>query len=280
MEREFVVHVSNEDVAKSSSEKRSRSVHVACGELDTARALVGRRRRQNGAVTAVVLIVGRVSADAAGVRDAAFAAGQKYFRAVERGGGVPLLLPPMPALLDRLPAVLDRVDAVVLHGGGDVDPTRYGQAQAAEQVYGIVHEHDEVEIAVTRAAIERDLPLLGICRGMQVLNVAMGGTLVQHIGSEDHWRVRHPVTLEPGTRIAKAVGADVADSCNSIHHQALDTIADGLAVVGRGSDGMVEAVEAVDSRWIVAVQWHPEDTADEDPQQQSIFDELVRQAAP
>jgi putative glutamine amidotransferase len=168
----------------------------------------------------------------------------------------------------------------VLHGGGDVDPARYGQAQAAEQVYGVVHEHDEVEIAVVRAAIERDLPLLGICRGMQVLNVTMGGTLVQHIGSEDHWRVRHPVALEPGTRIAKAVGADVAESCNSIHHQAVDRVADGLTVVGRGTDGMVEALESVDARWVVAVQWHPEDTAHEDPQQQSIFDELVRQAAP
>jgi putative glutamine amidotransferase len=236
--------------------------------------------RQNGGVTGVVLIVGRVSAQAAGVRDEAYAAGQKYCRAVERAGGVPVVLPPMPALLDRLPALLDRVDAVVLHGGGDIDPTRYGQEQTAEQVYGIVHEHDEVEIAVAQAAVERDLPLLGICRGMQVLNVAMGGSLVQHIGTEDHWRVLHPVALEAGSRLAKAVGSETATSCNSIHHQALDAIAPGLTVVGRGEDGMVEAVESPDARWLVAVQWHPEDTAADDPQQQAIFDELVRQGAP
>ena len=231
-------------------------------------------------MTAVVLIVGRVSAEAAGVRDAAYAAGQKYCRAVERAGGVPVLLPPMPALIDRLPELLDRVDAVVLHGGGDIDPARYGQEQTAEQVYGIVHEHDEVEIAVAQAAVGRDLPLLGICRGMQVLNVAMGGTLLQHIGTEDHWRVLHPVTLEAGSRLAKAVGAETANACNSIHHQALDGIAPGLTVVGRGEDGMVEAVEAPDARWVVAVQWHPEDTAATDTQQQALFDELVRQAAP
>jgi putative glutamine amidotransferase len=115
---------------------------------------------------------------------------------------------------------------------------------------------------------------------LQVLNVAMGGTLVQHIGSEEHWRVEHPVALEAGSRLAKAIGSDTATRCNSIHHQALDAVADGLAVVGRGDDGMVEAVEATDSHWIVAVQWHPEDTAAEDGEQQSIFDELVRQVAP
>ena len=125
------------------------------------------------------------------------------------------------------------------------------------------------------------MPLLGICRGMQVLNVAMGGTLVQHIGTEDHWRVLHPVALEAGSRLAKAIGSETAARCNSIHHQALD--AHRRRPHRRrprrrrdGGGGRGRPTRAGSSR----VQWHPEDTAAEDPQQQSIFDELVRQAAP
>jgi putative glutamine amidotransferase len=231
-------------------------------------------------VAPVVLIVGRVSAEAKGVRGEAFAAGQTYFRAVARAGGVPVMLPPLAGVVADVAGLIGRVDAVVLHGGGDVDPRHYGQEQTAEQVSGIVAEHDAVELAVAKEAIARDLPLLGICRGIQVLNVAMGGTLVQHIGSEDHWRQYHPVTLEAGSRLAKAIGGEVATRCHSIHHQALDIVADGLSVVGRGEDGMLEAVEATEARWVVGVQWHPEDTAADDPQQQAIFDALVREARP
>jgi putative glutamine amidotransferase len=214
-----------------------------------------------------------------GVRDEAFAAGQKYFCAVERAGGVPLMLPPMPALLDRLPAVLDRIDGIVLTA--EVTSTRpgTGSRSTAEQVYGIVPEHDEVELAVARMAVERDLPLLGICRGMQVLNVALGGTLVQHIGSEEHWRVLHPVTLESGSRVAKAVGSEVAERCNSIHHQAVDASPRPRRRRSRRrrhGRGRRVGCGALGRRGAVA----PEDTAADDAQQQAIFDELVRQAAP
>lgn len=225
----------------------------------------------------MVLIVGRLSSESKGVRGAAFAAGRTYFHAVERAGGTPLLLPPIPSLLDRLPGLLERVDAVVLHGGGDVDPARYGEEQVAEQVYGIVPEHDEVELAVVRAALERDLPMLAICRGMQVLNVALGGSLVQHIGSEDHWFAHHPVSLDAGSRIAKAMQAESAARCHSVHHQSIARLGDGLTLVAEADDGMPEAIEADVARWVVAVQWHPEDTADIDAQQQSLFDELLGQ---
>jgi putative glutamine amidotransferase len=236
--------------------------------------------RQNVCVAAHVLIVGRLSPQSAGVRGASFAAGQTYFRAVERAGGVPLMVPPLPSLADRLPDLLDRVDAVVLHGGGDVDPRRYGQEPTADELYGIVPEHDEVELAVVHAALAADLPTLAICRGMQVMNVAMGGTLVQHIGSEDHWLRKHPVQLAPGSRLASAIGATRAEACHSVHHQAVARLGAGLTLTATADDGMPEGFEVDDARWFVGVQWHPEDTAERDTQQQVLFDELIRQAQP
>jgi putative glutamine amidotransferase len=228
-------------------------------------------------VAPVVLIVGRVSAEADGVRDAAFAAGQRYFRSIERAGAIPLMLPPLPALVVRLPDLLDRVHAIVLHGGGDVDPARYGRARGGD-LRGVDADHDEVELAVARAAVERDLPMLGICRGMQVLNVALGGTLLQHINAPSHALSDHPVQLSASSRLAKAAGVDVVETCHSVHHQALDLIASGLTVTGQAEDGTIEAVEVDAAAWIVGVQWHPEDTAADDPQQQALFDELVRHA--
>lgn len=230
-------------------------------------------------VTAKVLIVGRISPESKGVRGESFAAGQTYFRAVERAGGIPLMVPPIPELADRVGSLIDGVDALVLHGGGDVDPRRYGEEPSAEQLYGIVHEHDEVELAVVRAALAADIPMLAICRGMQILNVAMGGSLVQDVGSEEHWFRYHPVTLTAGSRIASAVGSTTATACHSVHHQSIARLGDGLTLVGTGEDGMPEAMEVDGSSWAVAVQWHPEDSAATDPQQQALFDELVRQAS-
>jgi putative glutamine amidotransferase len=236
------------------------------------------RKRQTVRVTAHVLIVGRQSPEATGVRGEIFAGGQRYFRAVERAGGTPLMLPPIPTLVDRVDELIGRVDALVLHGGGDVDPRRYGEEPTAEQLYGIVHEHDEVELAVVEAALRADLPTLAICRGMQILNVALGGTLVQHIGTDDHWFHTHAADVTPGTRLAKALGTDRPLGCHSVHHQAVGALGRGLTLTARSDDGLPEAMEVDDAAWFVAVQWHPEDTADADAQQQGLFDELVRQA--
>ncbi len=233
-----------------------------------------------GVSAPIIIIVGRQSEKAIGVRAEAYASGQRYYKAIERAGGVPVMLPPMPELLDgRLIDLIGRVDGVLFHGGGDIDPRRYGDAATAEQVYGIVHEHDEVELAVMHAAINHDLPVLGLCRGLQILNVALGGTLVQDIGSESHWMQYHPVSLEPGCRLAEAFGTVRPARCHSVHHQIIDQLGDGLSVVGRADDGMLEAVELKAATWVVATQWHPEDTAHEDPEQQGVFDELVRRAA-
>jgi putative glutamine amidotransferase len=229
-------------------------------------------------VNPLVVIVGRQSHEAQGVRGEPFAAGQTYFRAVERAGGTPLMLPPIPGLIDDIPDLLRRVDAVVFHGGGDIDPRRYGQDATEESLYGIVPEHDEMELAMIVAAIEADKPVLAICRGLQVLNVALGGTLVQDIGSEDHWHRYTSVDLEPGSRIAKAMGTESPAGCHCVHHQALDRLGSGLSVVDLHADGIIHAVEHDAARWIVGTQWHPEDSAADDPQQQGLFDELIRQA--
>ena len=223
----------------------------------------------------LVLIVGRLAAETKGVRGEPFAAGRRYFDAVVRAGGLPLMVPPIPGLVDEVPGLIDRVDAVVLHGGGDVDPRHYGQHPTAEELYGVVPEHDEVELAVVRAALERDRPMLAICRGMQVLNVALGGSLHQHIGTEAHWFAHHEVELDAASRAARALGDTAALRCHCVHHQAVDRVGDGLRIVGRTADGIPHAAEVEGSRWVVATQWHPEDSAERDPQQQSLFAGLV-----
>jgi putative glutamine amidotransferase len=229
-------------------------------------------------VKPLVVVVGRQSDEAPGVRGKPFAAGQTYLRSVERAGGIPLMLPPITGLVDDLPSLLSRFDAVVFHGGGDIDPRLYGQEANEESLYGIVAEHDAMELAMIAAAIEADKPVLAICRGLQVLNVALGGTLVQDIGSEEHWLRFTSNELDAGSRIAKAMGTETPERCHCVHHQALDRLGDGLRVVGRHADGIIHAVELDAARWIVGTQWHPEDSAADDPQQQGLFDELVRQA--
>ncbi len=212
------------------------------------------------------------------MRGKPFAVAQTYFRAVERAGGIPLMVPPIPGLLDDIPSLLSRCDAVVFHGGGDIDPRHYGHEATEESLYGIVAEHDEMELAMVTAAIEADMPVLAICRGLQVLNVALGGTLVQDIGSDDHWLRFTSTELDAGSRIAKAMGSETPERCHCVHHQALDRLGEGLRIVGRHADGIVHAVELESARWIVGMQWHPEDSAAADPQQQGLFDELIRQA--
>jgi putative glutamine amidotransferase len=228
-------------------------------------------------VSPLILIVGRVSTKASGVRGEAYAAGQRYFQGIARAGGTPVMLPPMTSLVSDVKEILLRIDGVVLHGGGDVDPLRYGQEPQTDKLYGIVAEHDEVEIAVARAAVEADVAMLAICRGMQVLNVAMGGSLHQDIGGGTHSYAHHSVELTPGSRLATEIGTRVmAGHC--VHHQAIERVADGLEVVGRSSDGLIHAAEVVGSTWAVATQWHPEDSADTDHQQQALFNTLIAQA--
>jgi len=208
-----------------------------------------------------------------------------YLDAVVRAGARPIVVDPYgdPS------GLLDRVDALVLTGGPDLDPGSYGQLRHPN-TYGVDGAVDEFELPLARDAIERGTPTLAICRGVQTLNVALGGSLYQHIaddpGTEPHGRpgepnggLLHEVTIEAGTRLAAVMDATtVTASCH--HHQAIDKLGDGLHVVARAADGIVEALELDSpSQWLLAVQWHPEDTAADDPAQQNLFDALVAQVS-
>jgi putative glutamine amidotransferase len=191
-----------------------------------------------------------------------------YVDAVQRAGGLALMVPPDATLVDDPDELLDLLDGLILAGGADVDPQAYGEPPHPE-TKGTVPERDRFEIALTRAALERDLPLLGICRGMQIMNVARGGTLMQHlpdrVGHGEHRR--HPgsfdgadnaMRLTPGSLAARAAGEELHNGrCH--HHQAIDRVGDGYVVTGASAlDDIPEAMELPDRRFALAVQWHPE----------------------
>jgi putative glutamine amidotransferase len=209
-----------------------------------------------------------------------------YLRAVHRAGGQEAILAPRSISEPETGELLDRFDGVLLIGGGDVDPKHYGEDPLPE-CYGIDSEADMFEMKLVRSAIDRAMPVLAICRGFQVLNVATGGTLDQHItgreglvghGIPGERSEMHEVQVEPGTWTAKAMDTENADVSSS-HHQAVARLGEGLVVSGRAPDGIVEAMEHPDANWVVAVQWHPERTAETDPAQQGLFDALVEHAA-
>jgi putative glutamine amidotransferase len=209
-----------------------------------------------------------------------------YIRSLHRAGGREGVLAPERISRDDTGRLLDRFDGLLLIGGGDIDPKHYGEDPLPE-CYGIDTEADLFEMHLVRAAIGRAMPVLAICRGFQILNVAMGGTLDQHItgreglvghGIPGVQPQMHEVHLEAGSWTAKAMGAE-AVNVSSSHHQAIAELGEGLVVSGRAPDGIVEAMEHPEGSWVVAVQWHPERTATDDPTQQGLFDALVEQAA-
>lgn len=190
-----------------------------------------------------------------------------YLEHVQRAGGVALLIAPDPALVDHPERALDRVDGLLLVGGPDVGAERYG-ARPHPLAEAPVPLRDAVEIALAREARRRRMPMLGICRGMQVINVALGGTLLQHLpeshAHEEHRRRvgrfagnEHEVRLDDGSLVARAEGARAVEVA-SHHHQAVDALGEGLVPTGRAEDGVVEALQAGDGSWQVGVQWHPE----------------------
>jgi putative glutamine amidotransferase len=189
-----------------------------------------------------------------------------YLAAVWAEGARTLVIPPDPALVDDPGSVLDRIDGLLLLGGADVAAERYGAAPHADSE-SPEHDRDAVEIALVRAAIGMGLPTLGICRGLQIINVALGGTLRQHLpdelGSQVHRRYlgrfagnEHEVRLAPGSLAAAAAGAEV-HRVVSHHHQAVGTLAEGLTATGFSEDGIIEALERPGG-YLLGVQWHPE----------------------
>ncbi|CAB4656538.1 unannotated protein [freshwater metagenome] len=224
----------------------------------------------------LVLIPGRHSEQAAGHRTAVVTSGRLYADAIERAGGIAVILPPTTDI-DVVRQAALRCDGFVFLGGGDVCPLTYGEQETA-RLYGVDESLDQFERNVMREAIALDKPVLAVCRGHQMLNVALGGTLIQHLDTtEDHRDTMHEVELLDDSHVARATGT-TRPTVHSFHHQAIRQLADDLQVVGTHEDGTIEAVQHITARWIVGVQWHPEDTAHVDPQQQQLFDELVRRA--
>lgn len=200
-----------------------------------------------------------------------------YVRAVERSGGRPLLVPPSELGVDE---TLDAIDGLILSGGSDLDPELYGQEPHPETT-GVVPERDRAELTLLEAALARDMPVLAICRGSQVLNVAAGGDLVQHlpevVGHDEHKHTPgvfadHDVTLEEGTELAQLLG-DRAP-VKSHHHQGFGRLGEGLRAAAHAEDGAVEAIEDPTRRFTMGVLWHPE--AGEDMR---LFAALVEEAA-
>lgn len=230
----------------------------------------------------------RIGITRSGPADTISGSYQSYHARITAAGGVPVDL--HPHILDVQPNPLDTLDGLLVAGGVDVQPSRYGAAKHQATDDGDP-PRDDLEFGLLTQALTRDLPVLAICRGHQVLNVAMGGTLLQHIDSDDHrayqelpgtgeWLSRwHDVQIADGTRLAQVMGGGTVH-VNSRHHQAVlrEGLAPGLIVAATSADGLVEAVEAPAYRWVVGVQWHPERTemgADADP----LFAAFVSAAA-
>jgi putative glutamine amidotransferase len=205
---------------------------------------------------------------------------RRYADSVAQAGGIPVLLPPVPGIEHAVP----RLDGLILAGGGDIEPALFG-ARAHPQTGAPRPDRDAAELAIAAAALEHGVPLLGICRGLQVLNVALGGTLHQHlpdlVGHDGHSPVTggygaHEVKVAPDSRLAAVLGAAAAGefSVPTHHHQAIDRLGEGLLATAWTADGIIEAAELAGPGFVLAVQWHPE--AGDDP---SLFRALLAAAS-
>lgn len=218
-----------------------------------------------------------------------YAIATTYTDAVEAAGGVPLVIPPQAGNIDE---ILSRIDGLLLSGGGDIDPALYGDDTVHEATYGIHPGRDALELALAREAVARDIPTLCICRGIQVLNVALGGTLIQDIPYQYSTEIEHrqqeagirkedpghTVAVTPGSLLEQTYEAETID-VNSFHHHGLKDVALGLSVDAVAPDEIVEAVSSENGQWILGVQWHPEMMFREHPEHLKPFKSLVEQAA-
>ncbi len=227
-----------------------------------------------------------------GERPPCWLLGQRYVHVLKAAGAVPWVVPLMPDDPETTAEIADRLDGVFLTGGVDVDPSRYREDRLP--VCGTPDPaRDTVELAMLNLARGRDLPVFAVCRGMQLLNVSLGGTLYQDVASQvpaalkhDYFPtatqpsralVTHDITVTAGSRLAGVLGGGVA-SVNSMHHQAIKDLAPGLAPTAYAPDGIIEAVEGTNGRYVVGVQWHPEELTDEQPAMRRLFTAFVEAA--
>ena len=224
-------------------------------------------------------LIGISSYGRAGARQT-FSVPCEYVDVIRKVGAVPLIIPPIE---EEVPEALEPLAALVLSGGGDVDPVHYGGIRH-EAVYGVSEERDRFELALARAALARKLPILCVCRGMQLLNVALGGDLVPHIPDhygdrvphrkQEHMPCTHPVRVDAESRLSGILGATEFE-VRSWHHQAVGRLGLGLRAVAWSPDGVIEAFESDNHRFLVGVQWHPEMDALGDDRQRRLFEALI-----
>ncbi|GHH29253.1 gamma-glutamyl-gamma-aminobutyrate hydrolase family protein [Streptomyces lanatus] len=222
----------------------------------------------------LIAVPARFSATTSALRYAAEVNARALIEAVWRAGGEPASIHPAAG---DVAGRLARFDGVLLPGGGDLAPHRYGATETHAAVYDVDDIQDDFDLEAARRALDLGIPLLAICRGLQAVNVALGGTLEQDMGGpeREHRHLVHPVAIERGTLLEGALGAEKAEA-SCYHHQRVDRLGTGLTVTARAADGTPEGLELPGAQgWFTAVQWHPEDTADRDPAQQALFDALV-----
>ena len=236
----------------------------------------------------LIAIAGRQGAPSRVSRDSVCFAGRRYLDSVLRAGGEPVVISPQAIDDSESDDLISRFDGLILMGGGDVNPALYGQ-QSGPHIYGVLESQDHFEASLLRAALRHTKPVLAICRGMQLANVVLGGTLVQDLSELDNAAelidhkptgfpvgaeyTLHEVRLENDSFLAQAVGGTSIQGA-SFHHQGIGILAPGFKPAGWAPDGLLEAIEHED-HWLVGVQWHPEDTSADDPQQQRIYEAFV-----
>jgi len=208
------------------------------------------------------------------------ALGLTYARALEEAGAIPVVVPPIHS--DAITNLIERIDGVCMSGGPDIHPVAYGHAPHAE-LGPTAPDLDRFEIELARQADAAELPIFAICRGLQAINVARGGTLIQHLPEKEGMLIHrqsepgrvptHIVDLDPDSRIAAEIGVTPV-AVNTFHHQAIDTPGRGIAVTGRSEDGVIESVEDPDRPWLIGVQWHAELLVDR-PEQMRLFERFV-----
>jgi putative glutamine amidotransferase len=225
----------------------------------------------------LIAIPARFSESASAHRFRALTTARALSEGVLRAGGEPLAVHPWAPEGKVSPEEVGRrlafADGVLLPGGGDMCPTFYGQDARSEEIYDVDEEQDGFDLATARWALDAGVPLLAVCRGWHVVNVALGGDLEQHM-VEPHRHVVHDIVPEAGSALAGAVGSVVAVSC--FHHQRVSRLGEGLEVSARAADGTIEAAHLPGGTgWFLGVQWHPEDTVATDPAQLALFEALV-----